>query len=77
VNVVLVLGLVYTIKVLDVILGLTRGGPANATQTLATQSYHLSFVEFDFGQGAAMGNILIAISLVFALLYLRAARREA
>ncbi|SHN42618.1 carbohydrate ABC transporter permease [Cryptosporangium aurantiacum] len=77
VNVVLVLGLVYTIKVLDLILGLTRGGPANATQTLATQSYHLSFVEFDFGQGAALGNILIAVSLVFAFLYLRAARREA
>ena len=75
VTVVLVLGVVYTLKVLDIILGLTGGGPANATQTLATQSYHLSFEEFDFGRGAAMGNILIVISFVFALLYLRAARR--
>jgi multiple sugar transport system permease protein len=75
VNVVLVLGVVYTIKVLDIILGLTGGGPANATQTIATQSYHLSFQEFRFGQGAAMGNVLIVISLVFALLYLRANRR--
>ncbi|WP_219414324.1 carbohydrate ABC transporter permease [Pseudonocardia nigra] len=75
VNVVLVLGVVYTIKVLDIILGLTGGGPANATQTIATQSYHLSFREFDFGQGAALGNVLIVISLVFALLYLRANRR--
>lgn len=75
VNVVLVLGVVYTLKVLDIILGLTDGGPANATQTIATQSYHLSFVEFDFGQGAALSNILILVSLVFALLYLRANRR--
>lgn len=75
VNVVLVLGVVYTLKMIDIILGLTRGGPANATQTIATQSYHLSFVEFDFGQGAAMGNILIVISLVFAMFYLRAGRR--
>ena len=75
VNVVLVLGVVYTIKVLDVILGLTGGGPANATQTIATQSYQLSFQQFDFGQGAALGNILIVISLVFAVLYLRATRR--
>ena len=75
VSVVLVLGVVYTIKVLDIILGLTGGGPANASQTIATQSYHLSFVEFDFGQGAALGNILIAISLVFAIFYLRANRR--
>src|SRR3954469_12050116 len=75
VSVVLVLGVVYTIKVLDVILGRTGGGPANASQTIATQSYHLSFVEFDFGQGAALGNILIAISLLFAVIYLRANRR--
>ncbi len=75
VSVVLVLGVVYTIKVLDVILALTGGGPANASQTIATQSYHLSFQEFDFGQGAALGNILIAISLVFAVFYLRANRR--
>ena len=75
VNVVLVLGVVYTLKVIDIILGLTGGGPANATQTIATQSYQLSFVQFDFGQGAAAANILIVISLVFALLYLRANRR--
>lgn len=75
VSVVLVLGVVYTIKVLDIILGLTNGGPANATQTIATQSYLLSFGQFEFGQGAALGNILIVISLVFAFLYLRATRR--
>ena len=75
VGVVLVLGVVYTIKVLDIILGLTGGGPANATQTIATQSYHLSFQQYDFGQGAALGNILIIISLVFAVLYLRANRK--
>ena len=75
VSVVLVLGVVYTLKVLDIILGLTNGGPANATQTIATQSYQLSFVEFEFGQGAALGNILIVISLVFAIVYLRATRR--
>ena len=75
VNVVLVLGVVYTLKVIDIILGLTGGGPANATQTIATQSYQLSFVQFDFGQGAAAANILIVISFVFAALYLRASRR--
>ncbi|WP_104175016.1 carbohydrate ABC transporter permease [Arthrobacter sp. Y81] len=75
VSVVLVLGVVYTLKVLDIILGLTNGGPANSTQTIATQSYGLSFQEFKFGEGAALGNILVIISLVFAVLYLRASRR--
>jgi multiple sugar transport system permease protein len=76
VSVTLVLGVVYTLKVLDIILGLTNAGPANATQTLTTQSYQLSFQSFDFGQGAAVSNILIVISLVFAVIYLRANRRS-
>ena len=76
VSVTLVLGVVYTLKVLDIILGLTQGGPANATQTLTTQSYQLSFTSFDFGQGAAVSNVLIVISLVFAVVYLRANRRS-
>lgn len=74
VSVVLLLGVIYTLKVLDLILGLTNGGPANSTQTLATESYHLSFIEFQFGQGAAMANILIAISLLFAVVYLYLSR---
>jgi multiple sugar transport system permease protein len=75
VSVVLVLGVVYTLKVLDIILGLTGGGPANSTETLATNSYQRSFVQFAFGQGAAVSNILIVISLVFAFVYLRINRR--
>ncbi|MGI3780954.1 MAG: carbohydrate ABC transporter permease [Janthinobacterium lividum] len=76
VSVVLMLGVIYTLKVLDIILGLTQGGPANATQTIALQSYQRSFVEFKFGQGAALSNILIVISLVFAVIYLRANRHQ-
>lgn len=75
VSVVLVLGVVYTIKVLDIILGLTNGGPANATQTLAVRSYQESFIDFEFGVGAAYSNVLILISLLFAIIYLRANRR--
>ncbi|MFF8594214.1 carbohydrate ABC transporter permease [Streptomyces sp. NPDC015220] len=74
-RVVLVLGAIYTLKVLDVILVVTDGGPAGATETLATRSYELSFRQFDFGQGAATGNLLIVVSLALALLHLRADRR--
>ena len=77
VSVVLLLGVIYTIKVLDLIIGLTGGGPANATQTLATRSYEMSFVEFDFGQGAALSNVLIVIALAFSIVYLRANARAA
>ncbi|MFB7249757.1 carbohydrate ABC transporter permease [Microbacterium sp. NPDC056234] len=75
INVVLVLGVVYTLKVIDIILGLTNGGPANATQTVAIRSYQTSFIDFEFGVGAAFSNILILISLVFAVVYLRGNRK--
>lgn len=75
VSVVIVLGVVYTLKVVDIILGLTGGGPANSTQTLATWAYQNSFVQFAFGQGAAISNVLIVISLVFAMIYLSMNRK--
>jgi multiple sugar transport system permease protein len=73
-GIVLMLGLVYTIKVFDVIMVVTGGGPANATQTLTTWSYALSFRDFAFGQGAAVGNLLILVATAFGLLYLRSLR---
>ncbi|HEY0807777.1 MAG TPA: sugar ABC transporter permease [Pseudonocardiaceae bacterium] len=73
-GIVLMLGFVYTIKVFDVIMVVTRGGPANASQTLTTWSSSLSFQQFAFGRGAAVGNLLILASAVFGLIYLRSAR---
>jgi multiple sugar transport system permease protein len=70
-GVVVVLGFVYTAKVIDIILVLTGGGPANGSMTLAVESYKLSFQNFAFGQGAAMSNVLIVVSLIFAVIYLR------
>lgn len=71
VTVAVMLGFIYTVKVIDIILVVTGGGPAYGSQTLAVESYQLSFKTFLFGQGAAMGNILILVSLVFAMVYLR------
>lgn len=76
ITVVLVLGFMSTVKILDLILALTAGGPADATQTLGTVTYQLSFLQLDFGQGAVVGNVLILISAVFAVLYLRANRAD-
>jgi multiple sugar transport system permease protein len=80
ITVVLTLGLIYTLKVFDVIWVLTKGGPANSTQTITTYGYQLSFGGLSqFGLGAAAGNVLIAVAVVFGIFYLRSARigREA
>ena len=72
------LGLIYTLKVFDLIWIMTKGGPGDASSTLSTWSYRLGFGSLlpQFGPGAAVGNILILIALVFGLLYIRVQRRQ-
>ncbi|MEU0073001.1 sugar ABC transporter permease [Streptomyces sp. NPDC006332] len=74
----LLLGLVYTLKVFDLIWIMTKGGPSDTSSTLATWSYQLGFGTLlpKFGPGAAVGNLLILIALVFGLLYIRVQRRQ-
>jgi multiple sugar transport system permease protein len=75
----LLLGLVYTLKVVDVIWIMTLGGPGDSSTTLAIWSYRRAFGTGhpDFSQAAAVGNLLIVMALVFGFLYLYLQRREA
>jgi multiple sugar transport system permease protein len=75
-TVTLLLGLVYTMKVFDVIMSITRGGPANVSQVLSTWAYSLSFINLDFGLGAVAGDILMVVVLIFGLIYLRYTSQE-
>jgi multiple sugar transport system permease protein len=74
----LLLGLVYTLKVFDIIWIMTKGGPTDASTTFATWSYRLSFGSLlpEFGPGAAVGNLLIIMALFFGLLYIRFQHRQ-
>jgi multiple sugar transport system permease protein len=74
----LLLGLVYTLKVFDIIWIMTRGGPVDSSTTLATWSYRLGFGSPlpRFGPGAAVGNLLIIMAVVFGLIYARVQRRQ-
>ena len=75
----LLLGLIYTLKVVDVIWVMTTGGPGDASTTLAIWSYREAFGtgQPDFSPAAAVGNLLIVIALVFGFAHLRLQRREA
>jgi multiple sugar transport system permease protein len=74
----LLLGLVYTLKVFDIIWIMTKGGPAGSSTTFATWSYRLGFGNLlpEFGPGAAVGNLLVVLALAFGLIYIRAQRRQ-
>ena len=68
--VVLVLTIVHSIKVFDLVVGMTGGGPAQSSQVLALWSYSKSFLQHDFGMGNAVATVLLAITLVLVVPYL-------
>jgi raffinose/stachyose/melibiose transport system permease protein len=54
---------------------MTRGGPVNASEVMATYMYRYAFIRFQLGYGSAVALVMLAICLVFSVLYLRLARQ--
>lgn len=75
----LLLGLIYTLKVVDIIWIMTMG--AGSSQTLATWSYSMAFGKgastvIQYSQASAVGTILLVVALIFGFVYLAAQRRQ-
>lgn len=60
----------------DLVFGLTRGGPGNATELVGIYVYNQGFQFFELGYGSAAAMVMLVISLIFALIYLRLMRVE-
>lgn len=60
----------------EIIYGMTNGGPANATNILATQMINKIIKQYNYGQGAAIGVIIMAILFVYAAFYLKLTSRK-
>lgn len=58
----------------DIILAMTRGGPARATELLAVRMYYLAFEQFDMSGGAAILIILLAINVTVSLTVIKLAK---
>jgi raffinose/stachyose/melibiose transport system permease protein len=54
---------------------MTKGGPVNASETLATYMYRFGFVRFQLGYGSAVAIYMFLLCLFFSLLYQRLTRR--
>ncbi|MEU2841518.1 sugar ABC transporter permease, partial [Streptomyces sp. NPDC007076] len=65
---VLTLGLISTWQVFDQVYVMGQGAPGNTTLTPAFLSYSAGFDNADFGQGAAIAFILLALILVLTVL---------
>ena len=68
--IVLTLGFIYTFRIFGLIYAMTGGGPINSTTVLPILTYKLSFLFFEFGQGAAATNILLIFLFIVISAYL-------
>ena len=69
--IILVLRTVDTFRVFDIIYQITQGGPAGGTTVLAYQAYLASFLQLQFGQGAAVSFVIAAAIVTLAAIYVR------
>ncbi len=69
------LGTVFIVQEIDPIYLMTRGGPGSATTTLPYLVYEKARESFDVGRGAALGVIVVIISIVVITLLLRLLNR--
>jgi raffinose/stachyose/melibiose transport system permease protein len=54
---------------------MTKGGPVNASEVMATYMYRFGFVRFWLGYGSAVALVMLSICLAFSIIYLRFARQ--
>lgn len=64
----LVLAITGTLKVFDMVLIITKGGPLNSSQVLGLYMYQKAFTDEKFGYGAAIAVLIVAIGLTTSLI---------
>ncbi len=69
------LGTVFIVQEVDPIYMLTKGGPGNATTTLPYLVFRKAIEGSNIGQAAAVGVIVVVLSIIVITLLLRALDR--
>lgn len=75
--VVVLLTTIGSLRMFDMVWVMTKGGPAHATETVATNVYTTAFRFFDVGYAQAMATILLGVILVTAVVEYRLLDRRA
>jgi multiple sugar transport system permease protein len=68
---------ISTLNTFDAIIALTGGGPGRSTEVLSLFVFTVVFRNFDLSGGAVLSLLMVAISLVLALVYARFLPKEA
>jgi multiple sugar transport system permease protein len=75
ISIAVLFGVVFTFTDMTVVYVLTRGGPINSTQMLASWAFFVGIEAGDLGQGAAVALFLFPVLAAGVALVLRLARR--
>lgn len=68
--------IIASMKVFDIVYGLTGGGPNNATQMLSTYMYTQTFMYNNVGTGATISCIMVIIMLIIIVPYISFTAKE-
>ncbi|HKG27019.1 MAG TPA: hypothetical protein VKB09_15315, partial [Thermomicrobiales bacterium] len=58
-----------SLQFFDLVWAMTKGGPVNASETMATYMYQFGFQRFALGYGAAVSVVIFVICFGFSLAY--------
>ncbi len=65
---------IFTMNLFPLIWLTTGGGPLGQTETIATLTYRLSFVRFEFGIASALAVLGLIITFTFTIFYMKLQR---
>jgi raffinose/stachyose/melibiose transport system permease protein len=67
---------VGSVKIFDLIWVMTEGGPNHASEVLATYMYYSGFIADRMGYAAAIATVMLILTLLATVIYLRLTRQE-
>lgn len=70
------LRVIWVMNFPDIIYGMTRGGPAGATNILSVEMINIVYYQNNYGKASALGMIITAILLLFTVFYLSFTERR-
>jgi ABC-type sugar transport system permease subunit len=76
INVVIAFLLIGGFSVFDIVFVMTGGGPANATDVLATFTYKEAFTQNNVGYASAIAVVITVISLIASVTFIRLRERQ-
>lgn len=75
-NVLIILGIVGSLKTFDLVKLLTDGGPGRATTVMNTYLYEKAFRDFNAGGAASIGVAILVIAMIMSFLQIKLGKED-